>query len=74
MRNVLEVKVEFANKYLNKLLRSTGKVTGLDIYSVVTRQMRESGELRLIDADELLKLTKDSGDIEFVKIKDERVA
>ena len=65
----LEIKVRFANAYLNALLKSIGKVTRMDIYSVVTRQMRGSGRLILIDEEELAKLTKESERTEFVKMR-----
>ena len=70
MQDMLPVKVKFANLHLNRLLSSSGKVTELDIYSVVTRNMRESGRLVLIDAEELLNLTRENGFVEFVKLKE----
>ena len=67
--DILEKKVKFANDYLNGLLKSIGIVYTTDIYSVVTRTMRESGKLIVIDAEELLKLTRENDNVEFVKLK-----
>ena len=36
----LKTKVRLANDYLNNLLRDGKKVNNIDIYSVVTREMR----------------------------------
>ena len=67
--DILEKKVRFANAYLNNLLKATGIVYPTDIYSVVTRQMRESGMLVFIGTEELLSLTKENNDVEFVKLR-----
>lgn len=67
--DILEKKVRFTNDYLNGLLKLTGIVYTTDIYSVVTRTMRESGKLIVIDAEELLKLTRENDNVEFVKLK-----
>ena len=67
--DILERKVKFCNDYLNNLLMMTGTVYTTDIYSVVTRSMRESGRLVIIDARELARLTRNDTNVEFIKIK-----
>jgi hypothetical protein len=67
--DILEKKVKFCNDYLNKLLMMTGVVYSTDIYSVVTRGMRESGDLIIIDAKELAMLTRNDENVEFVRIR-----
>lgn len=67
--DILERKVKFCNDYLNNLLMMTGTVYTTDIYSVVTRSMRESGELEIIGAKELARLTRNDSNVEFIKLK-----
>ena len=67
--DILEKKVKFCNDYLNNLLMMTGTVYTTDIYSVVTRSMRESGKLEIIGAKELARLTRNDTNVEFIKIK-----
>lgn len=67
--DILEKKVEFCNVYLNKLLMMTGSVYSTDIFSVVTRDMRESGKLTIMDARELARLTRNDTNVEFIKLK-----
>ena len=70
MMDMMPWKVKFANLHLNQLLSSSGKVTRLDVYSVVTREMRESGRLVLISDEELAILVKGDPFVEFVKLKE----
>ena len=70
MRDMLPVKVKFANLYLNQILISDGKVTTTDMFSVVTKNMLDTGKLVLIDVEELLALTKGDTFVEFVKLKE----
>ena len=70
MRDMLPVKVKFANLHLNQLLNANGKVTSLDIFSVVTREMRNSGKLILMKDEELAKLGKGDDFVEFVRFKE----
>jgi hypothetical protein len=67
--DILEKKVEFCNTYLNNLLRITGTVYPTDIYSVVTRGMRESGKVVIIGVKELAMLTRNDENVEFVKLR-----
>lgn len=67
--DILEKKVKFCNDYLNNLLMMTGTVYTTDIYSVVTRSMRESGELEIIGVRELARLTRNDENVEFVRIR-----
>ena len=67
--DILEKKVKFCNDYLNNLLMTTGIVYTTDIYSVVTRSMRESGELEIIGVRELARLTRNDENVEFVRIR-----
>lgn len=67
--DILEKKVKFCNDYLNNLLMMTGNVHTTDIYSVVTRSMRESGEVVIMDAKELAMLTRNDENVEFVKLR-----
>lgn len=67
--DILEKKVKFCNDYLNGLLMMTGNVYTTDIYSVVTRSMRESGEVVIMDAKELAMLTRNDENVEFVKLR-----
>lgn len=67
--DILEKKVKFCNDYLNNLLMMTGAVYSTDIYSVVTREMRESGKLTIMSAKELAMLTRNNTDVEFIKVR-----
>lgn len=67
--DILEKKVKFCNVYLNNLLMMTGSVYSTDIFSVVTRDMRESGKLTIMDARELALLTRNDTNVEFIKLK-----
>jgi hypothetical protein len=70
MKDMLPVKVKFANLYLNQILISDGKVTTTDMFSVVTKDMLDTGKLVLIDVEELLALTRGDTFVEFVKLKE----
>lgn len=70
MMDLLPAKVKFVNLRLNKVLEHSGKVTEEDLRSVITQNMRDTRRLIVIEDEELLKLTKDSGFVEFVKIKE----
>lgn len=67
--DILEKKVKFCNDYLNNLLMMTGTVYSTDIYSVVTREMRESGKLTIMSAKELAMLTRNNTNVEFIKVR-----
>lgn len=70
MTDMLPYKVKFANLHLNQLLISSGKVTPMDINSVVTSAMRETGRLILISEEELASLERGDPFVEFVRIKE----
>ena len=70
MRDMLPVKVKFANLYLNQILMSDGKVKTTDVFSVVTKDMLDTGKLVLIDVEELLALTRGDTFVEFVRLKE----
>jgi hypothetical protein len=67
--DILEKKVKFCNVYLNNLLMMTGSVYSTDIFSVVTRDMLESGKLTIMDGRELALLTRNDTNVEFIKLK-----
>lgn len=67
---VLLYKVLHANGYLNGRYRNGDELDYEDILSVVTREMRKTGRIRLIDMDELVRLNTERTDdyIDFVKL------
>lgn len=67
--DILKKKVKFCNVYLNNLLMMTGSVYSTDIFSVVTRDMLESGKLTIMDGRELALLTRNDTNVEFIKLK-----
>ena len=58
------------NLYLNQILMSDGKVKTTDVFSVVTKDMLDTGKLVLIDVEELLALTIGDTFVEFVRLKE----